>query len=180
MLTAKTDSRLESLEVGADIYLPKPFQISELELYIKNILRSKTNLKRHFIQFGNLSVQHPIKNRDQQFIEKITAVIHKNIDNSEFEVSFITKELGIGRTLLHTKLKQILDLSATEFINTVRLREAQKLLIEMPDLNMSEVAYKVGFSDPNYFSRTFKKTFNISPTDFRNNKTTEAFSTQNT
>lgn len=179
MLTAKTDSRLESLEVGADIYLPKPFQISELDLYIKNILRSKSNLKRHFIEFGNLSVQHPIKNRDQQFIEKITAVIHKNIDNSEFEVSVITKELGIGRTLLHTKLKQILDLSATEFINTIRLREAQKLLIEMPDLNMSEVAYKVGFSDPNYFSRTFKKTFNISPTDFRNDKTTEAFSSIN-
>jgi signal transduction histidine kinase/ligand-binding sensor domain-containing protein/AraC-like DNA-binding protein len=180
MLTAKTDSRFESLEAGADIYLPKPFLISELELYIKNILKSKSNLKQHFIQFGNLAVQHPIKNRDQQFIEKITAVIHKNIDNSEFEVSVITKELGIGRTLLHTKLKQILDLSATEFINTIRLREAQKLLIEMPDLTMSEVAYKVGFSDPNYFSRTFKKTFNISPTDFRNDKTSGVFSSQNT
>jgi ligand-binding sensor domain-containing protein/signal transduction histidine kinase/DNA-binding response OmpR family regulator len=173
MLTAKTDSMLESLESGADIYMPKPFQISELDLYIKNILKSKSNLKRHFIQFGNMAVQHPVKNRDQQFIEKITAVILKNIDNSDFEVSTITRELGIGRTLLHTKLKQILDLSATEFINTIRLREAQKLMIEKPDLNMSEVAYRVGFSDPNYFSRTFKKNYNISPTDFRNNKGAE-------
>ncbi len=172
MLTAKSDiaTRLESLEVGADVYLPKPFLVSELELYIKNILISKSNLKQHFIRFGNLAVEHPIKNREQQFIEKITCLVHKNIDNSDFGVSNITNELGIGRTLLHTKLKQILDLSATEFINAIRIREAQKLLIEKPDLTMSEVAYKVGFNDPNYFSRTFKKAFNISPTDFRNDK----------
>lgn len=172
MLTAKTDidTRLESLEVGADVYLPKPFLVSELDLYIKNILLSKSNLKQHFVRFGNLMVDHPIKNRDQQFIERITGVILKNIGNSDFGVTNITTELGIGRTLLHTKLKQILDLSTTEFINAIRIREAQKLLIEKPELTMSEVAYKVGFNDPNYFSRTFKKAFNISPTDFRNDK----------
>lgn len=173
MLTAKSDidTRIESLEVGADIYMPKPFLLSELELHIKNILTSKANLKKHFIQFGKLDIEHPLKNRDQQFIEKITAVIHKNIDQPDFGVSMLTNELGIGRTLLHTKLKQILDLSATEFINTVRLRDAQKILLENPEYTMSEVAYKVGFNDPNYFSRTFKKIFEISPSDFRNKQT---------
>lgn len=175
MLTAKSDvdTRIESLEVGADMYMPKPFLLSELELHIKNILTSKANLKKHFIQFGKLEIEHPLKNKDQQFIEKITAVIHKNIDQPDFGVSKLTNELGIGRTLLHTKLKQILDLSATEFINTVRLREAQKILLENPEYTMSEVAYKVGFNDPNYFSRTFKKIFKISPSDFRNKKTNE-------
>lgn len=172
MLTAKSDidSRIESLEVGADIYMPKPFLLSELELHIKNILTAKANLKKHFIQFGKLDIEHPLKNKEQQFIEKITAIIHRNIDKPDFGVSMLTSELGIGRTLLHTKLKQILDLSATEFINTVRLREAQKILVEYPELTMSEVAYKVGFNDPNYFSRTFKKLFNISPSDFKNEK----------
>ncbi len=172
MLTSKSDieSRIESLEVGADVYLPKPFLLSELELHIKNILNSKTNIKKHFIQFGSLEIGLPLKNKDQQFIEKITSVIHANIDKPDFGVSILTSELGIGRTLLHTKLKQILDLSATEFINTIRLREAQKILIENPELTMSEIAYKVGFNDPNYFSRTFRKIFNVSPTDFRNEK----------
>lgn len=170
MLTAKSDveTRIESLEVGADIYMPKPFLLSELELHIRNLLQSKANLKKHFIQFGHIDAEQPIKNKDQQFIEKATAVILRNLDNPEFGVTMLTNDLGIGRTLLHTKLKQILDLSATEFINTIRIREAQKLLLEKPELTMSEVAYQVGFNDPNYFSRTFKKIFNVSPTDFRN------------
>lgn len=169
MLTAKSDieTRIESLEVGADIYMPKPFLLSELELHIRNIMASKASLKKHFIQFGNMNVEHPIKNKDQQFIEKVTDIVLRNIDNPDFGITMLTNTLGIGRTLLHTKLKQILDLSATEFINTIRIREAQKLLIGKPDLTMAEVAYQVGFNDPNYFSRTFKRIFNVSPTDFR-------------
>lgn len=169
MLTSKSDveTRIESLEVGADQYLSKPFLMPELELQIRNILAAKSNLKKHFIQFGNVQVDHPIKNRDQQFIERITAIVLANIDNPELNVSVITKDAGVGRTLLHTKLKQILDLSATEFINTIRLKEAQKILLTEHDLTMSEVAYKVGFNDPNYFSRIFKKMFNVSPTAFR-------------
>lgn len=175
MLTAKSDveTRIESLEVGADHYLSKPFLLPELELQIRNILIAKSNLKKHFIQFGNIHMDHAIKNRDQQFIERISAIVIEHIDNPELNVSVITKEAGIGRTLLHTKLKQILDLSATEFINTIRLKEAQKILISQPDLTMSEVAYKVGFNDPNYFSRIFKKMFNASPTAYRTHRTNE-------
>lgn len=170
MLTSRSDieTRLESLEVGADVYLPKPFLLSELELQIKNILVSKENLKKHFIQFGKIEIEHPLKNKDQQFIEKISKVVNTHLADPDFGISRLTAELGIGRTLLHTKLKQILDLSASEFINAIRLRQAQKLLIENQELTMSEIAYRVGFNDPNYFSRTFKKLFDVSPTDFRN------------
>lgn len=169
LLTSKSDieTRIESFEVGADHYVSKPFLLPELELRIRNILLAKTNLKKHFIKFGTLNVDYPLKNRDQHFIEKITTVIKNNIENTEFGVTALTKELGIGRTLLHNKLKQILDLSTTEFINTIRLKEAQKLLIQEPELTMSEVAYKVGFNDPNYFSRTFKKMFNVSPSVYK-------------
>ncbi|MGQ8335477.1 hybrid sensor histidine kinase/response regulator transcription factor [Sunxiuqinia sp. A32] len=178
MLTSKSDveTRIESFEVGADHYVPKPFILSELELRIRNILLAKSNLKKHFIKFGNLNVDYPIKNRDQHFIEKITSIVLENIENTEFGVSSLTKELGIGRTLLHNKLKQILDLSTTEFINTIRIKEAQKLLIEEPELTMSEVAYKVGFNDPNYFSRTFKKIFEVSPSSFRTKQATDGAS----
>ncbi|MFV0592223.1 MAG: two-component regulator propeller domain-containing protein [Draconibacterium sp.] len=169
MLTAKSDvdTRLETLEVGADYYLAKPFLFSELELQVRNILSAKANLKKHFIRFGNMDVEHPIKNRDQQFIEKVSALIHQNLMNPDFGVNILTKELGIGRTLLHTKLKQILDMSATEFINTLRLNEAKVLLKQHPEMTMSEIAYRVGFNDPNYFSRTFRKIFNVSPSSYR-------------
>ncbi|MFV0378653.1 MAG: two-component regulator propeller domain-containing protein [Mangrovibacterium sp.] len=173
MLTSKSDveTRLESLEVGADYYLTKPFNLPELDLLIRNILSTKSNLKKHFIHFGNLNIDHPIKNREQQFIEKVTLLVQQNMNNPEFRVTTLTKELGIGRTLLHTKLKQILDMSASEFINTIHLKEAQKILIEHPELSMTEVAYKVGINDPNYFSRIFKKMFNVSPTAYRAQKT---------
>lgn len=169
MLTAKSDieSRIESFESGADVYLPKPFHLAELELQIKNILTSKANLKKHFLQFGVLEIPHPLKNRDQQFIEKISSVIIENLDSPELGVSMLTSKLGIGRTLLHNKLRQILDMSTTEFVNSIRLLEARKIMIENPDLTISEISYKVGFSDPNYFSRTFRKNFNIAPSDFR-------------
>lgn len=172
MLTAKSDveSKIESLEVGADIYLSKPFLLSELELHIRNIFTSRSNLKKHFIQFGNIDMEQPLKNKDHQFIEKISSIVIENLDNTEFGVQMLTKKLGIGRTLLHTKLKQILDLSATEFINTIRIKEARKIIMDEPETMISEVAYKVGFNDPNYFSRTFKKIFQISPTDFRNKR----------
>lgn len=175
MLTAKSDieTKLESLEVGADIYLPKPFILSELELQIRNILMAKSNLKKRFIQSGSMDLEQPVRNKDQQFIEKITCFTLANMDNPLFGVSSLTKELKIGRTLLHIKLKQIMDMSATEFINTIRVREARKLLMEEPDLTMAEVAYKVGFNDPNYFSRTFRKIFNVSPSDFKNEKMKE-------
>jgi len=172
MLTSRSDieTRLESLEVGADYYLAKPFMLPELELQIRNILMAKVNLKKHFIKFGNLQAEYPLKNRDMQFIERLTDIIHENIADPDVGVSYITKKMGISRTLLHIKLKQILDLSATEFINTIRLKEAKRILLEEPELTMAEVAYKVGFNDPNYFSRTFKKAYNTSPTNFRENK----------
>lgn len=182
MLTAKSDieSRIEGFESGADVYLPKPFLLAELELQIKNILTSKASLKKHFIQFGKLEITHPLRNRDQQFIERISSVIMENLETPELGVSMLTSKLGIGRTLLHNKLKQILDLSTTEFINSIRLREAQNIMIENPDLTISEISYRVGFSDPNYFSRTFRKNFNIAPSDFRNerNKAGEALKKQ--
>lgn len=172
MLTAKSDidTRLESLEIGADYYLAKPFLFSELELQIRNVLSAKANLKKHFIRFGNMNVEQPIKNRDQQFIERVSALIHQNLENQNFGVTMLIKELGIGRTLLHTKLKQILDMSATEFINTIRINEAKKLLSQHSEFTMSEIAYKVGFNDPNYFSRTFRKIFHVSPSNYRAGK----------
>ncbi len=170
MLTAKSDveTRIESLEVGVDIYLPKPFLFSELELHIQNILSLRNNLKMHFFHFSLIDTEHPVNNKELNFIEKIMACVIGHLDDPDFGVPQLTQEIGIGRTQLHMKLKQILNLSTTEFINVVRVREAQKLLNAGTELTISEISYKVGFNDPNYFSRTFRKILNISPSDYKN------------
>lgn len=168
LLTAKSSmpNKLEALDVGADAYLPKPFNLKELELTIKNILESRKCLKNHFLKFASLSeYEAPMNNRDQSFINNLTDIVHQFIDDSEFNIGTFTKEAGVSRTLLHLKLKKLVNLNASDFIKTIRLQKSTELLKE--GLTVSEVAFRVGFKDPNYFSRSFKEKYNITPSDFR-------------
>lgn len=158
--------KLEGLDVGADAYVPKPFNLKELELLVKNTLESRNNLKMHFLKHGHLNgCDAPMNNRDQLFINKLTDIVHQFIDNPEFDITTFTREAGISRTLLHLKLKKLVNLNASDFIKTIRLQKAAKLLKE--GLTVSEVAFQVGFKDPNYFSRSFKKKYDVTPSDFR-------------
>ncbi|MEH0152882.1 two-component regulator propeller domain-containing protein [Limibacter armeniacum] len=168
LLTAKAnvENKLKGLDEGADAYIPKPFNMKELELVVKNTLNARANLKKHFQQFGNLEgYTEPVNNRDQAFVNKLTELVHKHMDDPDFNVTVLTKEAGVSRTLLHMKLKKLLNLSTTEFIKMIRMQQAAKLLRE--GLNVSEVAFQVGFKDPSYFSRSFKDKFNISPSEYK-------------
>src|SRR5690606_3197272 len=129
--TAKTsiENKLEGLDMGADVYLPKPFNLREIELTIKNLLESRNNLRKHFLKFGSVKdIDVPINNTDQDFLELLTKIVEDNMDNSDFTISTFTKEVGISRTLLHMKLKKLVNLSASEFVKTIRLKHASRLL----------------------------------------------------
>jgi ligand-binding sensor domain-containing protein/signal transduction histidine kinase/AraC-like DNA-binding protein len=168
LLTAKSgfDSKLQGLDYGADAYIDKPFNLRELELTVRNILRSRENIRVKFSKFDSLSeTVNQLCNKDQQFIEKLTGIIYEHLDDVSFNVDLFCREVLISRTLLHVKLKKITGLSTTEFVKNVRLNEAKKLLLT-GEYTVSEVAYKVGFSDPAYFSKSFKKTFDVSPSVF--------------
>lgn len=169
LLTAKSTvhNKIEGLDVGADAYLPKPFNLKELELLIKNILDSRNNLKKHFLTFGNVENHEvPINNKDQDFLRKLTETVHAHLDDPDFNITTFTKEVGISRTLLHLKIKKLVNLSTSEFVRTIRLQKAAQLLKES-DISVSVVAYKVGFSDPNYFSRSFKEKYNKTPSEYK-------------
>ena len=169
LLTSKSDEKfkIDGLDMGADAYLPKPFNLKELELIIKNIIDSRNNLKKHFLDFGHLENHEiPLNNRDQDFLMKLTQIVHDNLSNSDFNITTFSREAGISRTLLHTKLKKLVNLSASEFIKNIRLQKAAKLLKET-DQTVSEVAYLVGYSDPNYFSKSFKEKYHVSPSLFK-------------
>ena len=103
---------------------------------------------------------------DKEFIHKINTLVDENIDNSDFAIVDITKCLGVSRSLLHTKMKNLMNISMGDYIKKKRIDKACQLLKQ--GYNVSETAYRTGFSDPNYFSKAFKKAMGISPSEFCN------------
>jgi YesN/AraC family two-component response regulator len=174
-LTAKTtiESKLQGLDEGADAYIAKPFSLKELDLIIQNQLNARNKLRNHFLKFGSVkNMDIAVVNRDQDFILKLTQIVEKHLDNSEFNITMFAQEAGVSRSLLHLKLKKLVNLSASEFIRNIRLQKAAHLL-KATDFSISEVAYKVGYSDSNYFSRSFKEKYQLNPSDFKDSTNSE-------
>jgi signal transduction histidine kinase/ligand-binding sensor domain-containing protein/DNA-binding response OmpR family regulator len=167
LLTAKTDEldHTQGYLKGADAYITKPFNAHNLELLVQNI---RTNRKRnieYFKQIEKLNITQIVNTpRDAVFMKKLVDLIMANIKDEEFGVSEIINHMKVSRSLLHTKLKSLTGCSITQFMRTIRMKEAKIHLQE--GMNVSEASYAVGVSDPNYFTKCFKKEFNITPTEF--------------
>nr|WP_321408458.1 two-component regulator propeller domain-containing protein [uncultured Carboxylicivirga sp.] len=171
LLTAKANmnNKLEALQLGADLYLPKPFNLKEVDILISNLIQSRNRLKEHFISKGNIDqFENHLNNKDQNFISKLTQIVIDNMDNPNFDVTQFTKEAGISRSLLHIKLKKIVNLSTSEFVKTIKINKASELLLQS-DLTVSEIAYKTGYNDVSYFGRIFKEIKGESPTSYKAN-----------
>ncbi len=168
LLTSKNseESRMEGYYKGADAYVGKPFKLKELDLQIRNILRARENIRKHFASFEGIRKSvSKLGNKDQMFIRMLTDTVHKHLDDGSFDVEQFCQEANVSRTLLHMKIKKITGLSTTEFIKNIRLSEAKKML-EEGRYTISEIAYRVGYNDPAYFSKSFKKLFGKSPSEF--------------
>lgn len=180
LLTAKNDedSIMRGYEAGAEAYVAKPFDPQILELRVKNILRARSKFLKSIIEStgatapvfsvpagGEAAEDTPTFNTfDKDFITRINALVEANLDNSEFAIADITREFGISRSLLHIKMKSFFNTSMSDFIRTKRLAAACRLLKE--GYNVSETAYRTGYSDPNYFTKVFKKEFGLTPTEY--------------
>lgn len=170
LLTAKSgiDNRYKGLKTGADYYIEKPFYPHILEQNIENILKTRQNLIERFKNDAFVPVSELAHSEsDKVFVEKLTGIIKDHISNPDLDVTFLIRELGMSRSLLHLKLKSLADCSTTEFIRSVRLKEAIKL-ISSGKCNISEAAYETGFSSPTYFTRRFKEYFGKSPREYFN------------
>ncbi len=170
MLTSKSDvgNRLEGLERGADAFLAKPFDMEELHMNIENLIHSRLHLKGKFSgaqQQTELVEQLKVKGNDEQLMERIMKVVNKNLSNSDFNVDMLTQEAGISRAQLHRKMKEMTGISTSEFIRNLRLEQAARLLKEQK-INITQVAYTVGFSNLAHFSTVFRKHFGMSPTEY--------------
>jgi signal transduction histidine kinase/AraC-like DNA-binding protein/CheY-like chemotaxis protein len=169
ILTASDDyeTNIKALEVGADLFLTKPFNLQVLRQAIKGLLFNREKL-RYF--YTNAKVETEIKGFDlieKKFLAKINQFIDKNIDDSSFSVEDLAALLNISRVQLYRKVKAVLGIGIGDYINNYRLEKA-KVMLKTTSLNISEIAYSCGFASPNYFSTNFKSKYSISPKDFRN------------
>lgn len=160
----------EGLELGADDYITKPFSSNILLLKIKNILLSRENLKNLYgKQFSLESMGVEVISADDKFMQKLYKVVEKNIDNPDLNIEKFCDEINMSSANLYRKIKAVTNLSPLEYVKSVRMQLAAKMLMET-DLSITEVSEKVGFNSLIHFSSTFRKHFGFSPTKYVNNE----------
>ncbi|MGY5353369.1 hybrid sensor histidine kinase/response regulator transcription factor [Wenyingzhuangia sp. IMCC45467] len=160
---AENENRIKGYKIGVDGYLVKPFDPTLLKTRIDNIIKIHLDLKKKFsgeAESDVISLAH--SQIDIELISDIKKIIEENISNPELTSSFLCDELAMSSSKLYRKITQLTDLSPNEFIRTVRLKKSAQLL-KTKNYNVSEVSSIVGFNDPLYFSRCFKKQFGYSP-----------------
>ncbi len=161
------ESYIKGLESGADLFLTKPFSFAILSQSIKTLIYNREKLRYYFVNnVHNVDSSNNFGSFEQEFISKINKTINDNIDNSKFSVENLASDLNISRIQLYRKMKAIMGVNVSDYIQNIRLEKAKSLLQETR-LTISEIAYATGFSSPNYFSTSFKAKFKKSPKEFR-------------
>ena len=165
LLTAKADvaSRISGLSKGADAYLAKPFEKEELLVRLKMLfeLRHKLQL-RYSGQTSDQATEVQIETTEDPFMLKLRRTVIDNIEDEGFGTAELCRALGMSRTQLYRKIKALSGKSTSNFVRSIRLHKAKELLVSSR-LNISQIAYEVGFRDPKYFSRTYTREFGKSP-----------------
>lgn len=170
ILTATDDDNtyIKSLEVGADLFLTKPFNLKVLKQSIKGLLFNREKLRYYYTNNIDKIETDGLSLIEREFLNKINSILEKNLDDSSFSVEELAGKLSISRVQLYRKVKAVLGIGVSDYINNFRLEKAKELLMTST-MNISEIAYSCGFASPNYFSTAFKTKYEMTPKDFRNN-----------
>ncbi len=178
MITARheNDTHLKAMKYGVDGYISKPFTMELLSARIDNLMERRRTLLSMFAQANNAGARSDAKveirpdeivitDRDESLIKKVMVWLEENVSDAEVTVDQLAAYVGMGRTSMYNKIKGLTGKSPVELIQDFRLEKATYYL-KSGQYSVSETCYRVGFSDPGYFSRTFKKHFGISPVDY--------------
>jgi AraC-like DNA-binding protein len=151
-----------------DAFLAKPFSMEELHILINNLVDNVRRLRGKFSgaqdQEERLE-QVKVKGNNDVLMDRIMKSVNANLNNPDYDVEMLTKDVGISRAQLHRKMKEITGISTSEFIRNLRLEQAARLIKERK-INVTQVAYAVGFNNQTHFSTVFKKHYGMTPTEY--------------
>ncbi len=176
MLTAKSnvETQISSFKQGVDEFLSKPFDSDLLLARISNILEARRNYQRKFsmkMDVNELNIKR--ESNDEKFIRQALELVKSNYKNPDYEVTDFIEGMGISKSLLNKKMNILTGQPAVQFIRNYRLTVAHELILKQKDnLNISEIAFEVGFNDPKYFTRCFTRYFGVAPSVFHKSETT--------
>jgi signal transduction histidine kinase/ligand-binding sensor domain-containing protein/DNA-binding response OmpR family regulator len=172
LLTAKInhEDRMQGIGLGADAYLTKPFLIEELLIMAENLIKNRMTVKGKYSgaqeQEGKVKTIS-FKSSDEILMERIVTIINRYLEDPSLNVQLLADEVGLSRVQLHRKVKALTGISTSEFIRNIRLKQAEKLLLDK-QMNISQVAYALGFTNQTHFSTLFKKMYGLSPSEYIN------------
>lgn len=170
LLTARADSESQMLgyKLGADAYLPKPFEMEMLLSVIQNQMRNREYIKSRYR--GNQFILSPqeatFSNADEQFMIKLNEMIVQNLSQPDLDVKFLTAQMAMSRTSLYNKIKELTGMGANDYINRRRIDKAI-ILLTQSDMSITEISEQVGFTYQRYFSTLFKEMKGMTPSQFR-------------
>lgn len=162
------ESVLQGLESGIDMYLTKPFNFSVLRQSLHTVLFNREKLRYYFTHniYKIQDQEVEFNSSEQHFLTRMNALIESNFENPDFTVESLAEALHVSRVQLYRKVKALLGHSISDHMNEMKLERA-KLWLAEGKMNISEIAYRLGFSSPNYFSTTFKTKYGMSPREFQ-------------
>jgi DNA-binding response OmpR family regulator len=174
LLTAKTqeEDRNEALQIGADSYITKPFKLSDLELRINNIIENRKRVHEEYNATTANTQPEEFEEEptaDDLFLKRAYACVSENLSDSEYDREAFAADMGASSSTLYNKLRALTGQNVSSFIRDQRLKEAMRLIQRNPNIRISDLAYKVGFKDPKYFSTCFKKEYGIQPSEYAEN-----------
>lgn len=173
MLTARNDeeAKTKAINLGANSYITKPFSKEYLQARIQQLLKERKQFRERIQQHSpdnqQDSYEQFLAKKDTQLLEKIHQVIEENMDNSDFNIDAIANSIGLSRSAFFKKLKSLTGLAPVDLVKEIRLSKSVEL-IKSSDMSISEIAFAVGFKDANYYSKCFRKKYDLTPREYCN------------
>jgi AraC-type DNA-binding domain-containing proteins len=172
LLTAKTqeEDKKESLLIGADDHICKPFRMSDLRLRIDNIIANRRRVRQLFQERSTEENIEEIKatasTEDNEFIQRAIQCLEEHLDDSDYDREAFARDMGASASTLYNKLRAVTGMNVSGFIRNYRIKVACKMAKEQRSLRVSDIAYRVGFKDPKYFATSFKKETGMQPSEY--------------
>ncbi|WP_232793833.1 hybrid sensor histidine kinase/response regulator transcription factor [Siphonobacter sp. SORGH_AS_0500] len=176
LLTAAIEENgpLSGLESGATDYITKPFDFAVLQAKMNSLIALNRVFKDTYTKQVVMTSPNPeIVPERERFLEKVLAYIHDNLSNPQLSVETLSSHLSMSRASLYNRLLEFTGMTPVEYIRSIKLERAA-LLLNKSDMNIAEVAYEIGFANPNYFTKVFKAHFNMTPSEYIQKERTRA------